>query len=492
MEGAYWITLFELFGFNSQAFHLPSLMLHAVGCVLIGACLAKAFPGRQNLAVWSIFFAFLLPTVSNLTYMIHTDNSRISVLLFWASVMSFQRWTEQSQSWTGLLPGIIWYLLASLAYENTTLLIFSVPLFVWPIYARNRRLPEYLFLFRLLTAVLIAFAGFVVFRFKLLSGGAVAQNNIIPSIYLIYNYIYTFGTYLSQPFISLSSDKLSWVWGGTVGLLAGVLALRVQQTDRHIPKYFESNWTQSCWYVAALGTAVTILGLVPYLLAGYTADVGYHSQSRIYSAGSFGVAILVALVATTWKNRRILCFAQIMAVIGAMLMAVFMANLRNGWANAAENRRELCSSLLAEVPNVRSETNFLFVDLQWYIGNKAAVFQGVEGLKQFIRIIYNKENLNAYFLYSEQPGFVNEEGRKASVTPKGVLARGSVENLPAPLGKLLILRREGNRLHMVDKISADDHLVAMDWREVFTIYSNVSLIIPTPINSKIREHVCLE
>ena len=242
-------------------------ILHAVGCVLMGACLVKAFPGKQNLAVWSIFFAFLLPTVSNLTYMIHTDNSRISVLLFWASVMSFQRWTEQSQSWPGLLPGIIWYLLASLAYENTTLLIFSVPLFVWPIYVRNKRLPDYLFLFRLLTAVAIAFAGFIIFRFTLLSGGAVAQNNIIPSIsFNLLLYLY-FRNYLLQPFISLSTDKLSWVWGGVIGLLAGALALRVQQADRHFAKYSESNWTQTGWYVAAVGCR------------------GNYSRSRSLSAG---------------------------------------------------------------------------------------------------------------------------------------------------------------------------------------------------------------
>ncbi len=173
-------------------------------------------------------------------------------------------------------------------------------------------------------------------------------------------------------------------------------------------------------------------------------------------------------------------------------MAVFMANLRIGWADAAENRRQLCSSLLAEIPDVQPETNFLFLDLQWYIDNKAAVFQGVEGLKQFIRIIYNKKNLNAYFLYSERPDFINAEGRKATVSPEGLLARGSVGKLPAPLDKILILRRKGNRLHLVDRISMDDHLVAMDWRETSAIYSNNSLIISTPINSKVREHVCLE
>src|SRR4030042_3245330 len=102
LEGVYWVALFELFGFNSQAFHTASLLLHAGGCVLMGACLVKAFPYRQNLAVWSMFFAFLLPTVSNLTYMIYTDNSRIALILFWASVLSFQRWSEQTQSWPGL------------------------------------------------------------------------------------------------------------------------------------------------------------------------------------------------------------------------------------------------------------------------------------------------------------------------------------------------------------------------------------------------------
>ncbi len=492
LEGAYWITLFELFGFNNQAFHLASLLLHAGSCVLMGVCLGKAFPRKQNLAVWSIFFAFLLPTVSNLTYMIHTDNSRISVLLFWASVISFQRWTEQSQSWAGLSPGIIWYLLASSAYENATLLILSVPLFLWPIYVRNKRLPEFSFLFRLSTALALAFVGFVFLRFEILAGGAVGNTNIIPPILLIYSYFCSFLIYFSQPFVSLTGDKLSWIWGVVIGLLAGGLALRAQQADRHPAKYIEPNWIQSSYYIALLGAAVTILGLVPYLLAGYSADVGYHSQSRIYSAGSFGAAILLGLIATGWKNRKILWFAQIAAIVVAILMAVFTANLRQAWADAAENRRQLCSSLLAQVPDVQAGTNFLFWDLQWYIGDKAAVFQGVEGLKEFIRIVYNKKNLNAYFIYSEGPDFVNAEGRKAKVSPAGVLARGNEARLPAPLDKLLIVRRVGNRLHLVNSISSDDHLVAIDWRQISAIHSNYSLIVPAPINSKVRERICSE
>jgi hypothetical protein len=48
--------------------------------------------------VLSVLFAFLLTPVSNLIYMFHTDNSRISVLLFWASVWAFQHWARDSKS----------------------------------------------------------------------------------------------------------------------------------------------------------------------------------------------------------------------------------------------------------------------------------------------------------------------------------------------------------------------------------------------------------
>ncbi len=493
LEGVYWIALFELFGFNSQAFHTASLLLHAGGCVLMGACLVKAFPYRQNLAVWSMFFAFLLPTVSNLTYMIYTDNSRIALILFWASVLSFQRWGERTQSWPGLLPGIAWYLLASFAYENATLLIFSVPLFLWPIHVRNNNsLPKFSFLFRLLMALAIAFVGFIILRFTVLSGGAVGHNNLIPSIHLIYSYVHNAGSYLLQPLAELSTDRCAWAWGGVVAILAGGLALRAEKADRRFEKYAKPSWEESAWYVAAVGAAITILGLIPYLLAGYTPDVGFHSQSRIYSAGSFGAAILLSLIVTMWKSRRVLLVAQIMAIIGTMLMAVFMADLRNGWVKAAENRQQLCSSLLAEIPNVQTETNFLFLDLQWYIDNKAAVFQGVDGLKEFIRILYNKKHLNAYFLYSEGPGFVNSEGRRATVTPEGVFARGGFGKSPAPLDRLLILRREGSRLHLVDKLSKDDKSVAMDWLDISAIYSNKSLIMPAPTDLKSRAHICSE
>ncbi len=107
MEGFYWISLFELFGFNKVAFHLCSLLLLAGAAVLMGVSLDRAFPGRRTCVSMAVLLAFFLPPVSCLTYVLFTDNSRLSMLLFWASVITFQRWAQKSSPWRGLALPVV-------------------------------------------------------------------------------------------------------------------------------------------------------------------------------------------------------------------------------------------------------------------------------------------------------------------------------------------------------------------------------------------------
>jgi hypothetical protein len=109
VEGLYWISLFELFGFNKVAFHLCSLLLLAGSAALMGVCLDRAFPGRRVCISIAVLLAFFLPPVSCLTYVMFTDNSRLSMLLFWTSVLAFQRWAQQSSPWRGLALPMILY-----------------------------------------------------------------------------------------------------------------------------------------------------------------------------------------------------------------------------------------------------------------------------------------------------------------------------------------------------------------------------------------------
>jgi hypothetical protein len=189
VEGLYWISLFELFGFNRVVFHLCSLLLLAGSCLLMGACLSKAFPERSLLVVLSVLFAFFLPMIASLTYVVFTDNSRLSLLLFWAAALAFQSWTARSQSWAGLVPPILIYLLCFLTYEAASFLIFVVPLLVWPIHNRSPKRSDKSFILRIGTGIAAAFVAALIIRFLLLNGGAVDHAGIVPSPSLVGGYL---------------------------------------------------------------------------------------------------------------------------------------------------------------------------------------------------------------------------------------------------------------------------------------------------------------
>ncbi len=483
VEGLYTVLSFEAFGLNRIPYTFVALSLLAASGFAMGICLRRSFPARVSLSVASTFFVLLLPPLSNLIYMFCTDNSRISGLFFWLSVLAFQRWAAGSVSWPGLVLPVCLYLLAALTYENTTFLIFSIPLFLWPIHARETRSSsDITFLSRLITGIVAGFAGYVLIRFLFLSGGAVGYSAAGPSPDLVLSYFTNLILYCVAPLQGISRDLAGWIWAAVLGLLfAGLLYLAANR-DSKAPE-LRFAWTQGSLYIGFLGIVLLVLGLIPYLLAGYNSSVGYTSQSRIYSSAGFGVAILLGLAATGWSKRRIFAATGIVAVLLAMLMAAFFANLRLGWQEAAVKRSELCASLLKQVPDAAPGTTFLFLDLQWYISTRnpdsAVVFQGVDGLPEFIRMLYGKKDLYAYFLYPNSSPDIDEEGKRASASPEGLAARGSSGRLPIPLDSLLILQRKGDRLILLDNLCAEDGLAAISWEGVSSICSNYNLLLPT-------------
>jgi hypothetical protein len=481
VEGLYTVLAFEAFGLNRVFYTLAALSLSAGACLLMGTCLRRAFPGRESLMVLSVLFAFLLTPVSNLIYMFHTDNSRISLLVFWASVWAFQRWAWYSKSWPGLTLPVLVYLLAAFTYENTTFLIFSVPLLVWPIHVRHRNNANDLtFLLRLCSGIAVGFAFFVGVRFAVFSGGAVGHSSLVPPAGLIWSYLSNLALYCLAPFSHPSSDKMAWVWGFAVAVIAALLLVRAAKSEPSTRETVRSV-EQSSLYIAMLGIGILAFGMLPYLMAGYEPSLGFTSQSRIYSSGSFGLAILLALAFSTSSKRLLLSAKKIVAVIMIAVMAAFLAGLRANWLEAAAKRDKLYDSLLGQVPNVVSGTTFLFLDLQSYLADRgignAVVVQGVDGMDEFIKMLYHNKNLYAYFLYPEEKIVNDTQGRKASVSPEGFVARGSAVRAPIPLDSLLILKRVGDKLVLIDKLSLEDG-AAIDWNGVSHVRSNPELVLP--------------
>jgi hypothetical protein len=482
VEGLYTVVAFELFRFDRFYYTVSALLLSAGGCLLMGQCVRRCFPGRNSFFVLTVFFAFLSPALSNLIFLFHTDNSRISVLLFWLSVYLFQRWAMRSGSWLGVTIPVGVYVLATLTYENTCLLIWIVPGFIWPLRDRlTTGLPDKVLFCRLLVAITGGFGAFLLIRFLVFSGGAVKGGSAMPGLEQISTYIHNLIRYTLVPFTGLAVDSLAWVWACLVAILVAALLFASTKNDPD-PGTPEHPSDQGAVYIASLAISIVALGMAPYLLAGYKSSIGFTGQSRIYSSTGFGVAILLGLVSTAWKRRVVFTASKILAVIVLVFMAAFSAHLRVGWQVAAEKRDAICASLLAQVPNVAPGSSFLFLDLQSYLAangaQHAAIFQGVDGLPEFIRMLYGKRDIFAYFLYPDSPEYRDEKPREARASSNGLTVRGSAVRPPIPLDSLLIYRRESTQLLPVSKISADSHSALIKWDGISSIESNPSLVRP--------------
>ena len=501
VEGIYWVTLFEIFGFNKIAFNLSSLLLLSGACTMMGWCLLTAFPQRRTFAVLAILLAFFLPPVSCLTYVICTDNSRLSMLLFWACVAGFQRWSARGLSWADLFAPVILYILAFLTYEASSFLLFIVPFLVWPVWLRHRaESSARYFLIGLGSAIVAAFTIPVSIRFLLLNGGAVSQQSFLPSWELMWSYIALIPFYLSAPFTSISWDPLITCFGVGVMIWSAFLIGRSHSTGDEEGPAGRPFLKDDRAYLILLGIAILILGMLPYQLAGYgsttpkiantvmakwgtiphgnTSWFNFNWSSRIYSSGSFGVAVILAAILTGWRSATIKIATKVAAVAALGVMAIFHAGLSADWKEAARIRNGVLSSLISQVPDVKPGTNFLFLDLESSYG-RAPIFRGWGGLKELIRILYNDKSLSAWYLYPYSWRWPNKVFHQAIVSHDGFVTRGMKLDHPAPHDSLLILARRGSSLVLLDDISSHDGWAptGIRWLGASAIHSNLDRIV---------------
>lgn len=501
-EGVYWMTMFEIFGFNRSGYQVCSLLLLALSCLVMGVCLETAFPRRRILTVLSVWFAFFLPTVSCLTYLVFTDNSRLSMLLFWISVYAFQRWASGSQTWSGLLAPIGIYLLAFVTYESPGFLIFSIPLLVWPVHLRNRsRVSQQLFLTRLGSGVFGAFAVAIFIRLMLLDGGAIDPAGIVPQTGLLLGYPILLLMYLVAPFTSLTGNVASMLVGlaVTACVAAQVFSFSGHKTSLGAPGHSpdDVSGTTDGHLPVLVGIAVLVLGMLPYQLAGYGTGPGtlvqafltkwqtgsqepipwfnYHEASRIFSAASFGLAILLASALGETKRFRIQAGIAAATLVG--LMAAFHADLRVDWKEASVVRNSLLGTLVRQVPSVEPGTNFLFLDLESY-HKRVAVIRGWSGLRELVRLLYDDPSLGAWYLHRSATAWPNTSQQQAFALPQGLVSRGMSMRKPAPHESLIILKRVGHRLVLTDEISPreNDLTTGIAWKGCHALVSNCNRI----------------
>jgi len=476
VEGLYWIGLFEAFGIHRHPYLFASLGLNVLSSILFALCVVRLFPKNIELGVWAAFFSFFMPMSSPLVFIMHTDNSRLAMIFFLASVMCMQSAISGTSLWLGL--AVICYLLSVLTYENASMLIFALPLLVLPLVNKEHQPILNRCVFRR-TALVIAvgFLGFLVERFLLFSGGAVNHAGVVPSLTILLSYGWGLIDYLYAPWKNMTFDAWSLIFGAAIGVILFAL-LKCQNSSTLLHRGIASSHNRSMLLLIGAGAGVFLLGIGPYVLAGYSAGFGFTGQSRIYSSGGFGIAMMLgAIFSLQWSSGFMRRMMNLSGVLLIAVMASFQCDLRKDWQAAAEIRKNLCKSLITIAPDLTDHTTLLFLDLQSYIGERAVIFQGVDGLDQYVKMLYNNRTLHGFFLYTRMDDASSGTDRQAIISPEGVGARGSAPYGPARLDTIIILRFRDRSFSLVKSLSREDSFLDAQWEGVSRVSSRTARII---------------
>jgi len=340
----------------------------------------------------------------------------------------------------------------------------------------------------------------VAIRFSFLSGGAVGHRHLLPPWDLLWSYPALLPFYLLAPFADIPPDGWAWILGAFAAMGAAVAIFLAGRSEKVEATGAEPGAVDNIRYIVALALAIVVLGMLPYQLAGYgsvtptltdsalvkwgvapageTSWFNFNWSSRIYSAASFGLAILIAAGLTAWKRPSLKLVGQAAAVVCVAAMALFHSGLSADWQEAAEIRNELLQSMVSQVPDVKSDTNFVFLDLDSR-HKRAAVFRGWMGLRSLVRMLYDDPKLGAWYMYPYAWKWPNETRQQAFVLPRGFVSRGLKMNAPVPHDSLLLFKRTGHKLELLDKISPKDGQspTGIAWRGADTLASNPNRIV---------------
>ncbi len=381
------------------------------------------------------------------------------------------------------------------------MLILIVPFLVHPIVKHDRlKLSTVNYFFRLSFGICLSVMLALAIRFFLLHGGAVGQRHLFPPVELVLSYLALLPFYLAAPFLSLPSEIWALFLAVAITCLAAFLIFSKEKTpatrsqgliNRLYDEYF--------FHKLSLGIGIFFLGMLPYQFAGYgsvtptildtvlgkfgiipggdTSWFNFNWASRIYSAASCGLAILVALLVALPRNKWMKRLVNVAAAVSLFFFAAFQAGLSVDWKEAAKYRNDLVRSLISQAPEVKPGTNFVFLDLECYC-RRAAVIRRWAGLRELIRMLYADRSLGAYYLYSNSWAPPNKVFQKAIVFPNGFVTRGLAINNPVPHDSLLVFKRSGKNLVLLDKIAAGDGTApsGISWRGTGSIHSNLRLI----------------
>jgi hypothetical protein len=462
----YMILEAKLLGMDRQAMMFVSVALHGLNAVLFGLCVRGALPDRPRLAIAATGLAIAFPPFLAMTYFA-IDSTRLPLLFTFLAVLSLQAWASKGGPWRLALAAAA-YFIGLTFYENAIFFAAILPFTALPALAASDGAlwPRRTILrFAAMTGS-VAFGGaaFLIYRYLMgFSDSGRTGSASLPAPGYLLDSLQPLSGFLLQPLWDVRPDPA----GLLAGLVLGAALLAVLW--RAEPPSVSAPW--EVLFAALAGLALLVCGLLPYWLIHQDIHVAWTTEARVFSSAGYGVILLLALPAGflgAGVIRKLLALAT--AAI-AFLWLSFGFGLRLDWEAAADRHCLLWKSLLEQAPLVTENTVFIIDGLRER-NERAIVFGGSDSLLVLIRMLYKYPGA-ADRVY----GFHLEEGISIASSEDSAARRQTYLAGGIPEDSLLLVRRQGDRLSVVDRIDIEAPQPTMGESPVRTLTTNRNRIM---------------
>jgi hypothetical protein len=476
MQSVYYGLALKATQYNAALLFFLSMAQLALAYGLMGWAVLIAFPGRVRLAVIAVIFGFLLPISAPGAYWLSADNMRLAAIFYWLSVLLWQRWAR-SPRWGDLpLLAVFAYLLNLLSYEAFAAMPLATLLLVYPVAARHHgrlRLRQLL----LGAAHIAAGHGVALLLFLYVRGVYRIENHIDPANVspweLLWTYLIGWTDWLWRPVAYLVGvpNLLGFLLGTVIALGIGGVLWRWHRTD---------DQPTVIWLVPLTAVVIMLVGIAPFVAAGFSIDTAHPVGSRGYIASAFGAALFVAYLLDRLQGTVYRVGVVALALICGV-NAAFHLNQRIPYQEAAVARQNLYFSLREVAPGLLPETTLLYLNYNWQLYDGLAMVQWEMSANYQTEMFYGDRDIQAAAVLDYPTGF------EPVVRADGLYVPGGI----VPLDQVVIVERIDDGYRLVDTITPEDDLM-MTWEDGITqLETNPARIVPDAPSTRFQRLIGL-
>lgn len=386
---AYWIYSYELFGYQPVILHTQTILLVILSSSLATVLFWRAWPRDiahpATPALLLLLFVFSWVSVDRFT-IVSSDQTYLSLVFFFAAGLCIQNAVaNRSRYWVYLATSLVFFLASMLTYEAVAFVFPSLLFLAWPLLpAERRNLKKTIGLFALYTgaSVLVVFASFALYAVLPTQRQSIADSSISEmagKILKIPSFLASTGDWLMG--LPDGFSKLPAIVFVLSLLVALVFFLSQFWQDEH-PR---SEKLQQIRAIYLASICLVVFGLLPFVFAGYGTGA-----SRVSHASILGVPALLVL------NFQMARGPGLRLLNGLLLALTLLFGFLHLPANVQyfqEKDKQLVRfthNLLDVVPQVRSDTTFIFLD--YPMSNS--------GCGPMLNMLYGRELLHCAYLSS--------------------------------------------------------------------------------------------